>query len=96
MLNQIVLVGRLRSFEDFGIIIEVPRPETNAGADLIPCTLTGNIANNTKKYCNIGDLVGIKGNYTDNKYGWMNIRNAEIMRVRDGYMIKMPRAVPID
>ena len=57
MLNQVVLVGRLRSFEDFGIIIEVPRPETNAGADLIPCTLTGNIANNTKEYCNIGDLI---------------------------------------
>ena len=42
------------------------------------------------------DLVGITGNYTDNKYGWTNIRNAEIVRVRDGYMIKMPRAVPID
>lgn len=42
------------------------------------------------------DLVGITGNYTDNKYGWTNIRSAEIMRVRDGYMIKMPRAVPID
>ena len=42
------------------------------------------------------DLVGVTGNYTDNKYGWTNIRNAEIVRVRDGYMIKMPRAVPID
>lgn len=42
------------------------------------------------------DLVGITGQYTDNKYGWTNIRNAEIVRVRDGYMIKMPRAVPID
>lgn len=42
------------------------------------------------------DLVGITGNYTDNKYGWTNIRNAEIVRVRDGYMIKMPRAVQID
>lgn len=42
------------------------------------------------------DLVGITGNYTDNKYGWTNIRNAEIVRVRDGYMIKMPRAVSID
>lgn len=42
------------------------------------------------------DLVGITGNYTDNKYGWTNIRNAEIVRVRDGYMIKMPRALPID
>lgn len=42
------------------------------------------------------DLVGITGNYTDNKYGWTNIRNAKIIRVRDGYMIEMPRAVPID
>ena len=42
------------------------------------------------------DLEGITGNYTDNKYGWTSIRNAEVVRVRDGYMIKMPRAVPID
>ena len=42
------------------------------------------------------DLVGITGDYTDNKYGWTNIRNAEIVRVREGYAIKMPRAIPID
>ena len=42
------------------------------------------------------DLVGITGSYTDNKYGWTNIRNAKIVRVRDGYMIDMPRAIPID
>lgn len=42
------------------------------------------------------DLVGITGNYTDNKYGWTNITRAEIVRTRDGFMIKMPRAVPID
>ena len=42
------------------------------------------------------DLVGKTCNYTDNKYGWTNIRNAEIIRVRDGYWIKMPRAIPID
>lgn len=41
------------------------------------------------------DLVGITGDYTDNKYGWTNIRNADIVRVRDGYKIKMPRALPI-
>lgn len=42
------------------------------------------------------DLVGKSCSYTDNKYGWTNIRNAEIVRVREGYLIKMPRAVPID
>ena len=42
------------------------------------------------------DLVGVTCQYTDNKYGWTNIRNAQVMRVRDGYMIKMPKAMPLD
>lgn len=41
------------------------------------------------------DLVGLTGEYTDNKYGWTNIRNAKVERVRDGYRISMPRALPI-
>ena len=41
------------------------------------------------------DLVGVTGSYTDNAYGWTNIRNAEVIRVRDGYKIKMPRAIPL-
>ena len=41
------------------------------------------------------DLAGVSCNYTDNKYGWTNIRNAEIVRVRDGYIIKMPKALPL-
>lgn len=42
------------------------------------------------------DLVGITGSYTDNKYGWTDIRSARIVRIRDGYVIKMPRALPLD
>jgi len=42
------------------------------------------------------DLVGITGNYTDNKYGWTNIRSASVIRVRDGYMLKLPKALPLD
>lgn len=42
------------------------------------------------------DLVGITGNYTDNKYGWINIHNASVVRVRDGYLLKLPRALPLD
>ena len=42
------------------------------------------------------DLVGVTGNYTDNKYGWTNIRNAETIRVRDGYMLKLPKVLPVD
>ena len=42
------------------------------------------------------DLVGIATNYTDNKYGWTNLRNAEPIRVANGYMLKLPKAGPID
>lgn len=42
------------------------------------------------------DLVGVTGNWTDNKYGWSDIRSASIVHVRDGYMIKLPRPLPID
>lgn len=43
------------------------------------------------------DLVGLTGDYTDNKYGWTNIRSAEVVRDRDGgYRLKMPKALPIN
>lgn len=47
----------------------------------------------------VGDLYNAAGvtteNFTVNKYGWTNIRSAEVIRVRDGYVIKMPKATPI-
>ena len=44
----------------------------------------------------LNEALGISGEYTDNKYGWSNLRNAEVVRTRDGYMLKMPRAMVID
>lgn len=41
------------------------------------------------------DAAGLSCNYTDNKYGWRNLRDAQIVRVRDGYMLKMPPAGPL-
>lgn len=43
------------------------------------------------------DLVGESSAYTDNKYGWTNIRNAKVVRERGGgYILELPRAIPID
>lgn len=42
------------------------------------------------------DLVGITSNFTDNKYGWTNLSSASVSRVRDGYLIDLPRAMPLD
>ena len=42
------------------------------------------------------DLLGVESSHTDNKYGWNDIRNASIVRVGGGYVIKLPRALPLD
>lgn len=50
-------------------------------------------------YATIGDLydlVGVTGDYTDEKYGWTNLSTAKAVPVGDGYLLKMPRVSPID
>lgn len=42
------------------------------------------------------DLVGISSNFTDNKYGWYNLGGADVRRVRDGYLINLPRVSVLD
>lgn len=45
------------------------------------------------------DLADMSAPFTANKYGWMSkqsIINADIVHSRDGYIIKLPRAMPID
>lgn len=44
----------------------------------------------------MNELAGTTGEYTDNKYGWTDIRNASVVRIRNGYVIKMPKAMPLD
>ena len=41
------------------------------------------------------ELVGITGDYTDNDYGWYDIRSAVPVRTGDGWMLKFPRVVPL-
>lgn len=38
------------------------------------------------------DLAGVTCDYTYNDYGWTSLRDAEVVRIRDGYYIKLPRA----
>lgn len=42
------------------------------------------------------ELVGVKGNYTSNKYGWTSLRSARVVRDRDGYILDLPRVKPLD
>lgn len=42
------------------------------------------------------DMADLPAPYTSSKYGWTSIRTAETVRVRDGYVLKLPKAMPID
>lgn len=48
----------------------------------------------------VGDLYDLAhadtDNYTINKYGWTDIRSASVIRCREGYVIKLPKAMPLD
>lgn len=40
--------------------------------------------------------AGVPTDYTHQKYGWTDIRSAGVIRTRNGYIIKMPKAMPLD
>lgn len=42
------------------------------------------------------ELVGVKSAHTDNKWGWTDLRGADIVRVRNGYLLDLPETEPLD
>lgn len=42
------------------------------------------------------EMAMLSAPYTSQKYGWMDVSNVSVERVRDGYVLRLPRAVPID
>lgn len=42
------------------------------------------------------DLVGITEAFTDNKYGWKDLSSASTSRIREGYVLNLPKPVLLD
>ena len=42
------------------------------------------------------DLVGATSEFTDNKWGWDNLKGIRILRVRDGYIIDLPKMIALN
>ena len=43
------------------------------------------------------ELVGVTGNgYTDRSYGWKDLKQAYISRVREGFLFNLPRCIELD
>jgi hypothetical protein len=84
---------RARASHDFDEIILATRVEAE--------TVIDRIFDLVAKYematvADLYDLVGISGNYTDDKWGWTDIRGAGVTRVRNGYLLDLPRPEPLN
>lgn len=42
------------------------------------------------------DLVGLNGDWSDHKYGWDNLSQTVIQRVREGYILVFPKPLVLD
>lgn len=42
------------------------------------------------------DLAGVDCSYTDNNYGWTDLRYADVVRMNNGYSLRLPKPMPID
>lgn len=84
---------RARAAHDFDEIILPTRVEAEEVIDRL-----FDLANKyeTATVADLYDLVGIAGNYTDDKWGWSDIRGAGVVRVRNGYLLDLPRPEPLD
>jgi hypothetical protein len=41
-------------------------------------------------------LVGVTGEWTDNKWGWLDLKGSSVKRVHGGYILDLPRPIYLD
>lgn len=79
---------RSRSQHNFDEIILATRVEAdeviNRLVDLVDRYDSASVAD-------LYELVGVSGNYTDDKWGWTDLDRVGVSRVRDGYLLDLPR-----
>lgn len=44
----------------------------------------------------LNDLTGVAGEFTDAKYGWTSLAQAEVKRYREGYLLVLPSVVSLE
>lgn len=84
---------RARGSHDFDEIILATRVEAEEVVDRL-FELTDRYGSAT--VADLYELVGISGNYTDDKWGWVDLRGAGVSRVRNGYLLDLPKPEHLD
>ena len=83
---------RIKSGYSFDNVLFPTRQEAEAAVESLMAAIEqyGNVS-----VSDMYSTAGITGEYTDCKYGWTDIRGVTIIRYEEGYLLKMPKAVPL-
>jgi hypothetical protein len=79
---------RARASHDFDEIILTTRTEAEAVLEQLYELLS---RYEQVSVSDLYDLVGVSGEWTDEKYGWTNLSGSNITRVREGYLLNLPK-----
>lgn len=84
---------RARGSHDFDEIILATRVEAEEVVDRLFDLVA------RYEQATVADLYGLVGqtsDYTDEKWGWTDIRGAGVTRIRNGYLLDLPKPEPLD
>ena len=82
--------GRGQNFED--ILYEHRADAEDVLEHLVELTMMYGMASVADFY----ELSGIETNYIDNQFGWDELSDASVRRVRDGYILDLPTPIKLD
>lgn len=88
-----ISTSRSRTRHDFDDIVFDSRGEAEEVRD---CLVDLIAQYNEVTVDSLYELVGITGDYTDRDWGWKNLSSSSISRVRDGYVLNLPRPIYLD
>lgn len=91
--KQSIPSRRARASHDFDEIILETRVEAEEVIDRLFDLIS---KYESATVADLYELVGVQGSYTDDKWGWVDIRGAGITRIRNGYLLDLPRPEPLD
>jgi len=87
------LSNRARATHDFGEILMETRGEATEVLDRLMLQVE---EYDVATVADLYNLVGISGTFQDEKFGWTDLRGSEVVRVRNGYVLRLPRTTDLD
>lgn len=84
---------KARANHNFDEIVLTTRPEAEEVLDRLNELIN---RYGSASVADLYELVGVTGSYTDDKWGWFSLSGSDITRVRDGYLLDVPKPDPLD